>query len=517
MLGGAVRELVGGERDEVAEHDLCHRLPALERKAGGAADDRRLADRRRVEPVGKAGREPLRHRERAPVGVEQVLAEDADVGVALEQVVEGLVQALDHARLLGRAGPRPRGGRLVERRVDVAEVGELRRARGSPLRRPAPPRAARPRRGRPRSTSAWSRVAASRVTGSRVRSSAISSGERSSSRLLCGPRRTVRMTRKDGCLAAAHRLDERGELALERGRVGAVEPGGVDPERLGAGEHVPRDADRGRRRLGDRVVLEHDQQAHAPERGQVHRLVERALAERPVADEDDRDPVLAAELLRERDPERDRHQLALDARADEPGRMQVLAAAASAADAARAAHQLGEERGEVAAGSEEVAVAAVGAEDGVSRAEPAEEPDRDRLLADRGVRRPREQPLGVELEELLLGAADDQHPPVELEIVQHRAAQGTRRPYGPKERVCQLARPRSACRSSGSACGRSRPSDSSSGRSCGRSAARWRDRRRRETARACSRCAQARPASRRSTSHGRPRSRRRRRSRRSRS
>jgi hypothetical protein len=34
------------------------------------------------------------------------------------------------------------------------------------------------------------------------------------------------------------------------------------------------------------------------------------------------------------------------------------------------------------------------------------------------VRRPREERLGVELEELLLGAADDQHPPVQLEIVE---------------------------------------------------------------------------------------------------
>ena len=104
--------------------------------------------------------------------------------------------------------------------------------------------------------------------------------------------------------------------------------------------------------------------------------------------------------------------------------MQVLAAAAAAADAAGLAHQLGEERGEVAAGGEEVAVAAVGAEDGVAGAEPAEKPDRDRLLADRGVRRPGEEPLRVELEELLLGAADDQHPPVELEVVQHRRLLG---------------------------------------------------------------------------------------------
>ena len=103
-----------------------------------------------------------------------------------------------------------------------------------------------------------------------------------------------------------------------------------------------------------------------------------------------------------------------------PVGMQVLAAAAAAADAVGLAHQLGEERGEIAAGGEEVAVAAVRAEDGVARAEPAEEPDRDRLLADRGVRRPREQPLRVELQELLLGAADDQHPPVELEVVQQR-------------------------------------------------------------------------------------------------
>ena len=245
-------------------------------------------------PVGEAGREALRDRERAAVGVEQVLAEDAHVRVALEQVVERLVQALDHARLLGRSGPGPRRGaprRAADRRRRGGRAG---RARGSP----------------PRSASAASSCAAASRSAC-LDVGRIERGREPGDRVarpqlghLLGRALVVALAVRaepdraddpeDGRLAAAHRLDERGELLLESGRVGAVEPGSVDPERLGAGEHVAGDADRGRRRLRDRVVLEHDQQAHAPERGEVHRLVERALAERAVADEDDRDPVLAA-------------------------------------------------------------------------------------------------------------------------------------------------------------------------------------------------------------------------------
>jgi hypothetical protein len=73
-----------------------------------------------------------------------------------------------------------------------------------------------------------------------------------------------------------------------------------------------------------------------------------------------------------------------------------------------------------------VAVAAVCAEDRVVRPQPPEEADRDRLLADRGVGRARQQPLRVELQKLLLGATDDQHAPVELEVVQHRRLLGHR-------------------------------------------------------------------------------------------
>ena len=258
MLRRAVRELVGRKGDEVAEHDLGHRLAAFERVAGRAADDRGLADRRRMHTVGEAGGQPLRDRERAAVRVEQVLAEDAYVGVVVEQVVERLVQALDHARLVGRTRPRPDGGRIVELREDVDEVGELvgLRARFRPgdggleLAGRVPVGLLHVRRVEGRRQPGH-RIARPQLGHLLGRALVVALAVRSETHRADHPEHRR--------LSAAHRVDERCELLLERRRVGAVERGRVDPERRCSGEHVAGDADRRGGRLRDRVVLEHDQ------------------------------------------------------------------------------------------------------------------------------------------------------------------------------------------------------------------------------------------------------------------
>ena len=215
----------------------------------------------------------------------------------------------------------------------------------------------------------------------------------------------------------AHRGDGLAHRLPQGAHIGGVGLRRVDAERLGALEHVPGDRDRRRRRLRDAVVLQRDEQPGTPERGHVQRLVEDALPEGAVPDEDDDDARVATQPLRERDAESDRDELPLDAGADEARSVQVLAAAAAPTDAVCLAHQLGEQGCEVAAGGEKVTVAAVRAEDGVTGLQVAEQADRDRLLADRRMRRSREEPLRVELQELLLRTPDLEHPAVQLEVV----------------------------------------------------------------------------------------------------
>ena len=79
-LGGKVDELVGRQRHEVGKHDLRDRSHPRQGHAVGDARDARLGDRRRKDLLREACRETLAHLERAAVGIEQVLADQHDLG-----------------------------------------------------------------------------------------------------------------------------------------------------------------------------------------------------------------------------------------------------------------------------------------------------------------------------------------------------------------------------------------------------------------------------------------------------
>ncbi len=100
---------------------------------------------------------------------------------------------------------------------------------------------------------------------------------------------------------------------------------------------------------------------------------------------------------------------------------QVLAPALAAARSGRLPHHLGEQPERVVCEGEVVPVTAVVGEDDVAlRSEVIDDPDRVRLLADVRVRRPHQLPLGEEVEQRLLEAADEEHPLVERGQAGHR-------------------------------------------------------------------------------------------------
>jgi hypothetical protein len=124
-----------------------------------------------------------------------------------------------------------------------------------------------------------------------------------------------------------------------------------------------------RAELGEPVVLADQHDREPPQGREVHRLGERARLHRPVAEEDDRHGVLAADPGGERAAQRHRHGPTDDpGGAEHPVRDvdQVHRATHAPAQAAVAAHQLGHRLRQRCTLGDHVAVRAVAAVDDVA-------------------------------------------------------------------------------------------------------------------------------------------------------
>ncbi len=103
------------------------------------------------------------------------------------------------------------------------------------------------------------------------------------------------------------------------------------------------------------------------------------------------------QLMSQRHPGRDRHDSPLNAVAEDAPGAEVLAAAASAADARLLAHDLGDQALDVPGVRQEVAVAAVAGEDDISIHHRFSDRDPRPFLADAGVDRAEKFPLREEV------------------------------------------------------------------------------------------------------------------------
>src|SRR6185436_7475181 len=106
-------------------------------------------------------------------------------------------------------------------------------------------------------------------------------------------------------LAAARPLDQPAHRPVDRLDVLAVDAFGMDPEGPGARQDLAGDRLAGRGVLAVEVVLADVDDGELPQRGHVHGLVEKPLAEGAVAEEADRDLAGPAHLCGERGARRD--------------------------------------------------------------------------------------------------------------------------------------------------------------------------------------------------------------------
>ena len=175
-----------------------------------------------------------------------------------------------------------------------------------------------------------------------------------------------------------------------------------------------------RRELGVAVVLAEEDDRQPPHGGEVHRLVERALGHRTVAEEGHGDAAVGPQLRRRRRPDGDGQAGRHDAvRPEDPERRvgDVHRAPAAAVGALVPGHQLGEHPERVQPLGQAVAVAAMGRGDDVGGPERPAGPHRGRLLPDRQVDEPGHLARSVQRGHPLLEPPDHQHPPVHLEQV----------------------------------------------------------------------------------------------------
>ena len=180
--------------------------------------------------------------------------------------------------------------------------------------------------------------------------------------------------------------EEAAERVPDRADVGALHGRPLDVIRRNDVAH-PLDVrvGRARRELGEAVVLAHENQRQPPERREVHGLVEDATLDRAVAEEHDRDGVVAAQARREGAAERDR-----DVAADDPGRPhepvlgvdEVHRAAEATTQTRVAAEQLGQQAIEGRALCDRVPVCPVARVHGIVVAQLAAHRSRDALAAD---------------------------------------------------------------------------------------------------------------------------------------
>jgi hypothetical protein len=98
QLGGVVDQLIGGDTDEVHDHDLGHRQHPVDRRADGSADNPGFRDRGVQYPVmAILRRQTCRRPGRPRVG--DVLTEQEHSFVGLQRLVEREVQRLAHRHL----------------------------------------------------------------------------------------------------------------------------------------------------------------------------------------------------------------------------------------------------------------------------------------------------------------------------------------------------------------------------------------------------------------------------------
>ena len=161
-------------------------------------------------------------------------------------------------------------------------------------------------------------------------------------------------------------------------------------------------------------------------RGQIHALVKLAFGDGALAEEAGRDDVLAAHVVGERKPDRERQPAADDgiAAVEIGGAVeQMHGAAAPAAASLLLAVHLGERRRHRHAAHQRMAMLAVGRDDPVALLEHRDDADGDRLLAVIEMQEASDLLLGVELGAFVLEPANADHL---LQQVEHMRARQAR-------------------------------------------------------------------------------------------
>ena len=435
-LRHVVDDLVEAARDEVAELHLDHRHVAAEGEAERAADRPRLDDRRVAHPrLAELLDEALRHLEDAAV-LRDVLAEEDDPVVAPHRDAQAVGYRV-HVAQLGRLrlGRRRRGLRDEDaRREDVGELlldGRPRLGRGERLVREG--------------VDAQLVRVADRGEVAFVEEALLQEeGLVEPDGVLLRPLGELVLRHVVGSrrlLVAAHA--ERLELQQRRSLAAAGAGGGSthrahDREEVVAVDHVARHAVAEaavgevqarvllvrRRREAPVVVLDHEHHRQLPDRREVQRLVEVALARRAVAGERGGDAVLPAQLRGEGEAVGHRqHRPEVADHADDAllERAEVEGAIAALREAALAAEQLPKQLRQVEVAAGEDAEVAVHRQHVVAGLEGRHDAGRDRLLAD--AREPlRQPPLAQQDEHLLFDHPREEDRAVEVaQLLGHEA------------------------------------------------------------------------------------------------
>ncbi len=164
VFRGVIDDLVAGEKQEIAEHDLGDRQAAAQREPGRDRDDRGLGNRRGKNAIGELRGQAARDSEGAPIGVEHVLAQHDDPLVVGHGGPQAGIEAREHRRF-------PRHGARFSSSA-AASVAPIRSANSQSIAAASAPSFCRNRR-----------------TGSFAHAACSTAGSRVSSPLLWGPSR----------------------------------------------------------------------------------------------------------------------------------------------------------------------------------------------------------------------------------------------------------------------------------------------------------------------------------------
>ena len=223
-----------------------------------------------------------------------------------------------------------------------------------------------------------------------------------------------------GPAPAAHRLDGVQHHRCGGDHVVAVDRGVAKPVALGPTLELRRVLVGGGGELGVPVVLAEEDDRKLPHRGEVHRLVERALCHRAIAEERHHHAVISPQLGRGGGAHRDREAGGHDpvgAEDADPGIGDVHRAAASAIRTRVLRHELGEHPRRVETLRQAVAVPAMRRCDHVGGRERPARTHRGRFLSDGQVHEAGDLAVAVQRGDPLLEPTDQQHPPVHLDEI----------------------------------------------------------------------------------------------------